>query len=223
MDKKEIQKKRMMGYFIEAANQIIENEGIENVSIRKVADIAGYNSATLYNYFENLDHLVFFACMKYLRGYVSSLPQYLHSIDDPIDKYLCIWKAFCYHSFEKPKIYHTIFFNKFSTSLDEAIKKYYDIFPEDLGSQSNDLLPMLLGDNIYERNMAILKSCIDNKNIKNEYIEEMNEMNILIYQAMLSRVLNNQIEYTIDEAVTRTLQYMKQSIISYINIDNLES
>lgn len=49
----------MMGYFIDAANQIIENEGIESVTIRKVADIAGYNSATLYNYFNDLNHLLF--------------------------------------------------------------------------------------------------------------------------------------------------------------------
>ena len=50
-DKKTIQKRRMMGYFIEAASQIIEEEGMEGVTIRKVADIAGYNSATMYNYF----------------------------------------------------------------------------------------------------------------------------------------------------------------------------
>ncbi len=48
-----------MTYFIDATNEIIENEGIESVTIRKVANLAGYNSATIYNYFENLDHLIF--------------------------------------------------------------------------------------------------------------------------------------------------------------------
>ncbi|MDX5609295.1 TetR/AcrR family transcriptional regulator, partial [Clostridioides difficile] len=44
-------------YFIEAAQNIMENEGIENITLRKVADMAGYNSSTLYKYFKNLDHL----------------------------------------------------------------------------------------------------------------------------------------------------------------------
>ena len=60
LDKKYIQKVRMVKYFVDATIEIIEKEGYEAVTIRKVADIAGYNSATLYNYFDNLEHLLFF-------------------------------------------------------------------------------------------------------------------------------------------------------------------
>lgn len=110
MDKKEFQKKRMMSYFIEAANQIIETEGIDAITIRKVSDIAGYNSATLYNYFENLDHLIFFASMKYLKEYVLRLPDYLKDSRDSIDRYFKIWECFCEHSFKKTEnILHNLF------------------------------------------------------------------------------------------------------------------
>jgi len=47
-----IKKRRVMTYFIEAANEIIKEEGINGITIRKVADKAGFNSATIYNYFE---------------------------------------------------------------------------------------------------------------------------------------------------------------------------
>ncbi len=30
-------------------------EGMEAITLRKVADLAGYNGATLYNYFKDLD------------------------------------------------------------------------------------------------------------------------------------------------------------------------
>ncbi len=216
MDKKQIQKKRIMSYFIEATNQIIENEGIDSITIRKVSDIAGYNSATLYNYFENLDHLIFFSSMKYLKEYVLSLPEYLKNSKDPIDKYLRIWECFCKHSFRKPRIYYTIFFDKFSNSLNDDIKEYYSIFPEELGKQSKDILSMLLGQNVYDRNRSILESCIPKDLIKEEDLEEVNEMNLLIYSGMLSRVLNEQTDYTIDEAVARTLLYLKRSINSYM-------
>lgn len=51
LDKKFKQRVRMIKYFIDATIEIIEKEGYEGVTIRKVADIAGYNSATIYNYF----------------------------------------------------------------------------------------------------------------------------------------------------------------------------
>ena len=49
-----------MIYFIEATEKLIRSDGVEGLSIRKIASEAGYNSATLYNYFEDLEHLVLF-------------------------------------------------------------------------------------------------------------------------------------------------------------------
>ena len=49
----------MWKYFVDATAEIIEEEGLENVTIRKVADKAGYNSATIYNYFSEISHLLF--------------------------------------------------------------------------------------------------------------------------------------------------------------------
>ncbi|MCT4564349.1 MAG: TetR/AcrR family transcriptional regulator [Maledivibacter sp.] len=215
--KKKIQKRRMMGYFIDAANQIIENEGIESVTIRKVADIAGYNSATLYNYFNDLNHLLFFASMKYLKDYAFSLPDYIKNSKDDLEKFLNIWKCFCYHSFKKPKIYHIIFFEKYSDSISDVIKEYYSIFPEELGDQSMETLPMLMEKNIYARDMAVLRSCVNAGFVKEEHLEQINEMILLIYEGMLLRILNNQVNYTTDEAVDKTVKYMKQTLCAFRN------
>ena len=51
--KQEIKKKRVIRFFIDAAKQIIEKEGIEKVTIYSVSDLAGYSSASLYNYFRS--------------------------------------------------------------------------------------------------------------------------------------------------------------------------
>jgi len=215
MDKKEIQRRRMMSYFIDAAKQIIEEEGLEGITVRKVADIAGYNSATLYNYFENLDHLVFFASMQHLRDYVQDLPNYLNSASNALDKYLKIWKCFAYHSFHNPKIYHLIFFDKFKGFLNDAVKEYYRIFPEELGESSEELMPMLLENNIYARDLAALQSCVAEGVIKKENIYLINEMNVLLYQGMLQRIINDQLNYSVDEAIEHLLNYIRQVIKSY--------
>lgn len=73
MDKKEIQKQRMMNYFICAAKEIVLEEGVKGLSVRKVGDRAGYSYATIYNYFTDLNTLLFYCvfdfledCYKYL-------------------------------------------------------------------------------------------------------------------------------------------------------------
>ncbi|SDK14163.1 TetR/AcrR family transcriptional regulator [Natronincola ferrireducens] len=215
MSKKEIQKRRMMSYFIEATNHIIEEEGLEAVTVRKVADIAGYNSATLYNYFENLDHLIFFASMKYVKEYSEALPCYLKGVETAFDKYVAIWRCFCYYSFSKPKIYHAIFFDAYSDYIRDSVKEYYEIFPEDLVAESEELLSMFLEKNIYERNISILKSCVKEGFIEEKDLYDINKMTYLIYYGMLCKILNNKDLYTVDEAVEMTLKYIKKTIQCY--------
>lgn len=57
MKNKELQKERMTKYFLDAALEVIQKEGAEQLSARKVADVAGYSYATLYNYFEDMNEL----------------------------------------------------------------------------------------------------------------------------------------------------------------------
>lgn len=87
MSRREFQRKRTMTFFIDAAREIIEDEGIKGITIRKVADKAGFNSATLYNYFENLDHLVFLAAMRYIKDYVHALPKYIKEARNSLERF----------------------------------------------------------------------------------------------------------------------------------------
>ena len=57
-EKQSIKSKRVRAYFVQAAKDIILSEGVENISVRKVADLAGYSYATLYNYFTVLNALL---------------------------------------------------------------------------------------------------------------------------------------------------------------------
>jgi AcrR family transcriptional regulator len=63
MGRKEIQEQRMKDYFIQATKEILKAEGIGAVSVRSIAEKAGYSFATLYNYFKDVKDLVFF-CVK---------------------------------------------------------------------------------------------------------------------------------------------------------------
>ena len=63
MDKKQIQEQRIKGYFIQATKDLLKGEGLRVVSVRNIADRAGYSYATLYNYFKDVKDLIF-ECVK---------------------------------------------------------------------------------------------------------------------------------------------------------------
>jgi AcrR family transcriptional regulator len=216
-DKKALQKRRMMSYFIEAATQIIDEEGLDGLTIRKVADIAGYNSATLYNYFENLDHLVFFALLKHFKIYVIHLSDFIKDSQNALEKYFLIWEFFCYHSFQDPRVYHTLFFKQFNQPLKDMMQEYYSLFPEELEDLGKELEPMLLNQSLDQRNLALLKNCVDEGLLQQADLEELNEMTLLIYQSMLQRILTKQVDYSPKEATRRTMKYLRMAMKVFNN------
>ena len=210
MAKKDLQKKRIMKYFIEAAHKLLLEEGIEKITARKVADLAGYNSATLYNYFSNLDHLICYASMTYLKAYYAELDDFVAGTEEPREVFLQTWQLFSRHSYENPKIFKLIFFSPFRDELKQMIETYFDIFPENFGEHRVDLIPMLREGDLKKRNMAILSqklSC----NIPDEQLEMVNELIIHIYRSILDGVISG--EYiSVEEAESQTIKLIRYTL-----------
>jgi len=57
-EKQKRKRDRTKAYFLEAAKDMISSQGVESVSVRKIADAAGYSYPTLYNYFQDLNELL---------------------------------------------------------------------------------------------------------------------------------------------------------------------
>lgn len=125
-------KDRMMTSFINATEELIDEMGVENLTLRKIATRAGYNSATVYNYFENLDHLIFYASMSNIKDYNIALNSYLKDAKNAMDIFLKVWECFCDFAYEKPEIYNAIFFPKLNNNIDYYMEEYYTFFPMDL-------------------------------------------------------------------------------------------
>jgi len=208
---KEIQRKRILVYFIEATSKIIEDEGIENVTIRNVADIAGYNSATLYNYFEDLDHLIFFTSMKYLKEYNLELSKFISDSDNSLDIFLKTWECFCKFSYKNPKIFYNIFFSKHKDKLKETINEYYDIFPEELGENDGEILNMLKYKNIFDRNKIVVYPLVNEGIIKEENFDIVNKAIVYCYQGILHEsVIGN--DKSIEQLIIDTMKIIKYII-----------
>ena len=199
MDKLNIKKRRVMMYFIEATQELILNEGIENLSIKKIADTAGYNTATIYNYFEDLEELILYSSIDYLKIYLKDLRNEIKSDMKAIEMYKTIYKVFVYHSFEKPEIFHTLFFGKYSYKLEKIIKKYYEIFPDDITGQTDITKSVLVEGNIHNRDLPVIKQMIKKGSILEEEAPYIMEAIVRIHQSYLENILQQREQISLEE------------------------
>ena len=199
MDKLNIKKRRVMMYFIEATQELILNEGIENLSIKKIADTAGYNTATIYNYFEDLEELILYSSIDYLKIYLKDLKSKIKSNMKAIEMYETIYKVFVHHSFEKPEIFHTLFFGKYSYKLEKIIKKYYEIFPDDITGQTDITKSVLVEGNIHNRDLPVIKQMIKEGSILEEEAPYIMEAIVRIHQSYLENILQQREKISLEE------------------------
>lgn len=181
-------RKRIMSYFINATIELMEKEGIENLTIRKVAEQAKYNSATLYHYFSNLDELELFASVKCLDEYMQETLIHKAEGKDFQEWYLGQWRCFCRHSFQRPRIYNFLFFSPEGTqNLNEVFRRYYEIYPNEKEEKTEDYEGFLKEGDFFKRNEDLLRDVIRERNyeISEQEIKELNEMSVLIYRGML--------------------------------------
>lgn len=215
IDKKDIKKKHMLKIFINATTEVIENEGIDNVTIRKVADIAGYNSATIYNYFDNCKQLVFFAATNFISDYVENMPAYIKKSKNSLERLILMWECFTFYSFKKPKIYYAIFSEDLGDKPENLVENYYKLFPEELDDASEDLASMLLESRLSKRAQIAMQPCIDDGYFIEEEKEKVEEGLRLVYNGMLTLIINNRVDLTPKDATKRVIRHMKSIIYSY--------
>jgi AcrR family transcriptional regulator len=177
----------IMATFINATAEIIREQGIEGISIRNVATRAGYSSATLYLYFDDIDQLVALTSVSYLRDYIADIAQKSSEYEDVKELYLYTWESFCRHSFTHASVFATLFFGQYGSSVDETVKKYYSIFPQELDRISSKALAMLMAGDLYKRNMNMLTQYTSQAGFSKKRERLVNEMSVSYYRTFLER------------------------------------
>lgn len=185
-----IKRKRIMTDFIVATEKLIRQDGIENLSIRKIAAMAGYNSATIYNYFNDLNQLAMFGSIYYLREYVSQLETELKPQMRAIDRYRTIYRCFNRCALRNPEIYHNIFFGKYSDKLGSVLHLYYnELFPDELNHLSPDMRDMLTRGSMEERDWGTMECMIQEGDIQADKARMTMELIIALHQHFLHEAI----------------------------------
>ena len=144
--------------YIEITSEILQQEGIESVTIRKVAERAGCTSAVLYKHFENKEHLIMLASVRFLEPYIIefiklSAREDLSSIQ--ID--LLLWKCFIDEAFRNKPYYELMFFSDHRDMLEDCVYEYYQMFPEVQRRFDGFSASIIFSNNLQERELLRLR------------------------------------------------------------------
>lgn len=127
MEKKQIQEQRMRGYFIEATKNILRAEGVQGISVRRIADEAGYSFATLYNYFRDVRQLIFICVGDFQEECRARIAQQAATIPPGKEHLKTVLKGYLEYFTEYPGIFQLFFIEKLtdiSASRDTADRIY---------------------------------------------------------------------------------------------------
>lgn len=112
MDNKQIQEQRMRGYFLESAKSLLKGEGLKSISVRNVANHAGYSYATLYNYFKDLNELIFYCVEDFQKEAAEFIERKTATVPDGREKIKAIAKAYTEYFIEYPGVFELFFLER---------------------------------------------------------------------------------------------------------------
>ncbi len=151
-----IQEKRMENYFIDSGYNILLEKGIDKLTVRNIAKKAGYSYATIYNYFNNSDELMWAIGLKVLENLAQLLHQHYEEIKNSVDNRKLIksvYREYIDYFLENESLYHFIFLKNINV---EAIRKDEQNHPPILYNLQQEIMENFVKKGIIKREEAII-------------------------------------------------------------------
>ena len=125
-DKKKLKAERVKQFFAETAKEMIIKEGVSSISVRKVADLAAYSYATMYNHFKNLDELLWYTRNIMIGDIVEHIKENNRTEIRDVESIKKLFKTYVDYFIEYPNVFEFLFFHH----LDKSGKKVTSIAQE---------------------------------------------------------------------------------------------
>lgn len=191
MDHKEIQRKRIMDYFINAAKEIIKEEGVKGLTVRKVGDKAGYSYATIYNYFNDLKTLMAYCAFDFLEDCYKYMLSFKDNSVNPVEQVIIYSSAYLKYFAENPNLFQLIFLEELGDP------------PKDLLEDNKPSVGFLLEDKLLE--------CSKQGYISKDDVKILKDIIGFLVNGKLLFHLNNRNQFNIDEmikSIEREIKYL---------------
>lgn len=170
---------------IDATYELMKEEKISELKVSEIAEAANCSVEDVYDNFGDLEHLYYLASIKILDAYTHQSQDAIGEISDPMELEMTLWENFLPYVFKYIDVFELIFWNTRRSKVQEAIKEYYDLYPE--SKTGIEFTEMYFSTSLKERNTTVLKLAAKEGYIKEEDVPVLVSLNTgLLYNMMAS-------------------------------------
>ncbi len=207
-------KRENLIHFIRVTQELLEEENLKGISIRKIASKSGFHNSTIYFYFKDLGELIMLASIKRFQRYSEELERQSQN-PDAYEKFYAIWECFAESALKYSCTFYNFFFGKHSDDLPTFLNIYYDLFPEERNKFSADIEAMYFGKNYTERCRKILIPLIEDSRtrVTENNLDIVTDITVSLTKDLLGRKCSN------PELSSEEMQKKMMDILHFI-IDN---
>ncbi len=168
---------RVKNHFAETAKTMIIKEGVESVSVRKVANQAGYSYATIYNHFKNLDQLLWHTRNLMILDIFTYMKEKNASLVEDITGIEQVFRSYLDYFMQNPNVYRFFYFHHLSkadkpaqTDQIPSNHQYLETFEflTQSGKYSTDEVLLIVKTLIYASQGLLTMLLSDNDDLKPE-------------------------------------------------------
>ncbi len=142
---------------VQKTYDLLVNEGIESIKIRRIATEVGCTSPVIYKHFEDVDHLIVYASIRFLEGYLYDYKRIMNSAEDYKQVHLELWRMFSEYAFNQIHVFELLFWGKYKERLGDVIFEYYQLFREEMKDFDGMTASVLFSNDVYEREYIMIR------------------------------------------------------------------
>jgi AcrR family transcriptional regulator len=165
--------------------EMLQTEGIENITIRHIGARAGCTSAAIYKHFEDLDHLLTFASIGMLRNYFQEFREIMNGDLNMLDLHLTLWERFACYAFGDVDIFERLFWGKYHALLGDMIYEYYLLFKDEMQGFDGLSASVLFNENLKAREETMLRRAVVTGYFLSDDIPMLTDLGICLFHGML--------------------------------------
>lgn len=185
--------------YINRAIALSNKIGIDNITIRSLAEELKCSSAALYRYFKSKEELVYYVNLQVLENYIIRLNKAEQNWKTPWDMYSGVWDCYCREAFTHVKAYDQIFFQNTNSDLNKSMKEYYKLFPNNITHSNEIFQQMLSTSDFMGRDYKMCLKCADLGCISYDKAKQLNRSVCMLYKGYFKTIEDEGIEqYGVD-------------------------
>lgn len=184
-------KKRM----IQAMYEQLKEKTASHITVRELSKDHNCSPAAIYRHFESVEYLIMLGSMGFFIDYMTEYAGVMDDNDNLLESYVKGWKLFNQFAFERPDLYHRVFWGQHNGQLPKALQEYFQLFPME-GSKLHPayFYTLLFEADVTKRDFLLLRRAVSHNLLNDEDAEYFSMTNTLIVKGVLEQYMERPLE-----------------------------